>query len=406
MDTKFKVVSTGKFHEGLTYQEVVANLVLMTNLDSDKVEKLIGHGKPALIRKDLSLQEASKYQKRLSQAGLIIRVLRQIAVPKKTDHQVAENTSSNLQMERPPVPQKKAQPPQAATQSPENPYSSPKAELRKSTVTEAQWLGEPRKVPASHGWKWLTAACRMFLAKPWKWMGMSIVMIILASIPNLIPIVGPFLYQFIFVVMAGGMLMAAHNQANNLDFGFGHIFRGFTHNRNQLLMISVVYFGIFILIGLVAGLFIGGGFFAFMGGGGFNPDAISTAIENNFIPFALLMCIVSLLFIPIMMAYWFVTPLVALGDEKAWPSFKLSFKGCAKNWLAFLVYGLAILVLSVVAFAVISGAVGLGSTFFSDSFAIMFPLIMLFAIFVGLPAMVISGLTVYTGFRDIFYSEQ
>ncbi|MES9846088.1 MAG: BPSS1780 family membrane protein, partial [Candidatus Sedimenticola sp. 6PFRAG5] len=84
-----------------------------------------------------------------------------------------------------------------------------------------------------------------------------------------------------------------------------------------------------------------------------------------------------LFFFPLLMAYWFAPALVALDGVSAVTAMKLSFLGCLKNILPFLVYGLATTVLGLLA-------------------AIPF--------FLGLLVFVpVITASIYTGYRDIYF---
>jgi hypothetical protein len=55
------------------------------------------------------------------------------------------------------------------------------------------------------------------------------------------------------------------------------------------------------------------------------------------------------LLVPLMMAYWFAPPLVALSGLSAIAAMKLSFIACLRNMLPFLLYGLLVFLLALLA---------------------------------------------------------
>lgn len=89
--------------------------------------------------------------------------------------------------------------------------------------------------------------------------------------------------------------------------------------------------------------------------------------------------VVTLLALPVVMAYWFSPALIAIDGMRAWPAMKLSFKGCLRNILPFLLYGVAGL------FLVILGS-----------------LPMFLGLLVVLPVLTAS---IYAAYRDIFYNR-
>ena len=93
--------------------------------------------------------------------------------------------------------------------------------------------------------------------------------------------------------------------------------------------------------------------------------------------FYLAMLVGIALMIPLMMTFWFAPSLVALNDIPALTAMKLSFLGCIKNILPFLLYGLIAFVLMLIAVI----PFGLGLLILS-------------------PVLIAS---IYAGYRDIYF---
>jgi uncharacterized membrane protein len=93
--------------------------------------------------------------------------------------------------------------------------------------------------------------------------------------------------------------------------------------------------------------------------------------------FYLAMLVGMALMIPLMMMFWFAPSLVALNDIPALTAMKLSFLGCIKNILPFLLYGLIAFVLMLIAVI----PFGLGLLILS-------------------PVLIAS---IYAGYRDIYF---
>ena len=130
------------------------------------------------------------------------------------------------------------------------------------------------------------------------------------------------------------------------------------------------------------------------------------AMQANMSLFLVFVLVCLVLFIPFMMAYWFTTPLVALSGRKAWVSYKLSFKGCLRNWLAFLVYSLVFLVIGVFIMIGFSITGSLFSLFLAGENSMLFAFApMIIMLLIGLPLVIIGGLSISTSFRDIVYRE-
>ena len=142
-----------------------------------------------------------------------------------------------------------------------------------------------------------------------------------------------------------------------------------------------------------------------MGAGTEDPQAMSAMMERK-VPFLFLgMAIGLLLSIPFMMSFWFPTPLIAVGGTSCAAAVKLSFKGALRNILPFIVYLLSLLIFGLGCFVVIwslSAALAF-SMMNSESFIMLGLVPMLIFVLVALPFSLGVGLSVYSGFRDIFY---
>ena len=112
-----------------------------------------------------------------------------------------------------------------------------------------------------------------------------------------------------------------------------------------------------------------------MGGLEGDPDMITNIADSPALLIGILLGIATS--IPLVMAYWFAPVLVALDDLSAINAMKLSFIGCIKNILPFLIYGIAAIAL-----------------FFLGTIPFFLGLL------VVIPLLVAS---VYVSYRDIFY---
>jgi uncharacterized membrane protein len=84
------------------------------------------------------------------------------------------------------------------------------------------------------------------------------------------------------------------------------------------------------------------------------------------------------LLVPLLMAIWFAPPLVVFHELGAVAAMKASFAGCLRNMLPFLLYGIVLLVASIVA-----------SIPFMLGWLILGP---------------VTAASIYTGYRDIYFT--
>lgn len=409
MDKLYRVIYTGDLRSGFALEDVTDNLVALTKMDRARAEQFLAKGKPAIIRKGLDREKAERYRESLQKAGLRVRIDRMAEAPVhgpgSTPPPAPESHQSRHQKkpESPAVNETVSEPaPKHNDSQFANPYASPKADLRVEKVLSGSWLAEPQKVAASRGWYWIKTATAMFFAAPWKWMGMLLITAVITLLVNFLPIVGPLVTAILGIVLGGGIMMAADDLAHGRVLLTKTVFKGFSHNRNQLIMVGVLYLAVFFIFGIIMAVVLGTSLLTVLFGGG-NPEEVAIAMQSKIPLLIALVLIVAIVSIPLFMAYWFATPLVAVSDQKAWKAYKLSLRACSKNWLAFLVYGLALMVIGILAFMAFSLLSGLFAYLLSadNAFFIILPIGIMSLL--GIPAMAITALSVYTGFKDIFY---
>ena len=380
MEAQYKLIFTGQLLPGFNRENVIEKLISISNMDKERAEKFLSGNKAKVVQKDISLGKAEKFLAIFQKTGLEMRI---------------ETTEPPPLPEQEPTPAPKPvppPPPETIPRMPREPFSPKEF--------------KPRVVPASHGWHWLKSATALFLGEPWKWMGMAIVAFFLQTIVSIFPFFGSIISSLLAMVFGGGLMLAANNQAEGKPFEFNYIFKGFHHNRNQLIMVGVIYLGGFIaiamIIGLVMLLALGASFFAMMGNSS-DPDFAVQLMTNNIPMFIFAMLLGMALSIPLVMGVWFATPLVAIHNIEAWTAFKMSIRGCMQNWLAFLVYGLVMMGFGLLLMIVMGGLSRLlasGGSNSAFSFLAFLPLLGMLLLI--LPLMVISGLSVFTSFKDIY----
>ena len=231
---------------------------------------------------------------------------------------------------------------------------------------------EPRQVAAGQGWQWIVEGFGLFKKSPIIWVVLFIILFLIAIALHFIPILGPLVLYLLSPVFFGGLMVGCKAQQNGEELEIAHLFAGFKKNTNSLIALGGVYLVGQILIFGVMFIFGGGAIFALMRGG--QPDlAAMTAAMSS----AMLAVLIGLaLYIPLAMALWFAPALVIFNDVQPVPALKSSFNACLKNIIPFLIYGIALFLLSIIA---------------------SIPLLLGFLVLV--PVIFTS---VYTGYRDIF----
>lgn len=349
MEPQFNVIFTGELQPGTDRDTFIQAFSQRFKTDEAKAAEVHDAGKAITMKTSVNPAVAEEFKKALEALGMTIRL---DPVPAST-------------AETPPV--STAQPAAAEPPAPvdANPYQAPSARLEESP--EFGEMTGPVSVPAGNGVSWIrNAYANHFKGNAGAWIGAILVLMVISIIPLLNMIT-----QLLMPVFVGGLMMGARAQDEGEAFQFDSLFRGFKKNTGQLILVSVFFIVAIIILMIIFGVVMGGSM-AMMGGMdpnmGSQPDPLAMVLP---------MLVMMLFFIPLMMAYWFAPALVALDDLPALTAMKLSFFGCLKNILPFLLYGIVMWLLMIVA---------------------MIPL------FLGLLVMVpVMYATMYTSYRDIYH---
>jgi len=200
-----------------------------------------------------------------------------------------------------------------------------------------------RSVEAGRGLEWLKQGWQLFTKNPGIWIAVSVILIVIAVVLSLVPVVGNLALNFLMPVFAGGILLGCKSLAADGDFGIDTLFAGFKQNTTQLILVGVFY-----LVGVIAItviVFLIGGGAAVTGGLMGRGPGVGVAIGG----FIVAMLVMLALLVPLLMAVWFAPALVVFRDVAPLDAMKTSFSACLKNIVPFIVYGVILFVLYVIA---------------------------------------------------------
>jgi hypothetical protein len=393
MSDTYKAVFTGKLLLNTKAETAIKALVAGFGLSDKQAAGLVNAKRPVVVKKGINQQQCQALCKRLNQIGLQAQVVAEGTAP------TAKAAGSPPPPPGKTAPAETAQPKQAAqtppAAPPENPYATPEADLTPA-VSSVTHINEPRKVEARQGYRWLVSAFAMLKQHPWAWMGAVAAMYAIIGVVSIVPLIGSFAGYFLGPIFSGGLMIGAHEQEEGGDFRFEHLWAGFNANRNQLLLL-----GAFSLVGFLVCLIpviLFAGFSLFTGN--FNPESMGA---GTIVMVMIGMLLSMTLTVPLYMAIWFAPNLVAVEKEDAWPALKLSFQATRKNMLPFLVYGLTIMgsfsVFGIAAAILIPLLISSGSQILALLVFIPF----LIGMFLIVPIGATIAISMYTGYRDIFY---
>lgn len=253
----------------------------------------------------------------------------------------------------------------------DNPYAAPKAHVADAAAADdSAFIAEGQTVGSGNGWTWITRGWELFKQQPGVWIALVVVLFVIMLVISFIPIVGQIVPSVLGPVFGGGIILGTHALARGEQLEIGHLFAGFKDKFVPLLLVGVFVLIAFFVILIVVALIAGVGMGAMMGG-----DMAGMGMGSML--FAILIALA--LSIPVYMALWFAPALVMLNDFSPIEALKTSFSACLKNIVPFLVYGVILFVLGILA-----------------------------AIPFGLGWLVLGPVlaaSVYAAYRDIFYAS-
>ncbi len=255
----------------------------------------------------------------------------------------------------------------------DNPFAPPKAAVLEAPSEAGAYIADGRKLAAGRGVAWLSEAWTIFRQSPGTWVLIFVVFLVVTLLFAIVPL-GGLVSSVAYPAVAAGLMLGCRELEQGGDLRLGHLFEGFKRNAGNLILVGVLYLVGGMAVGFTVGIGMALAIPTLMGG----PLA-ADGIENltRLAPiFLLVFLVAAALMLPLFMAIWFAPALVIFHDLQPTAAMKASFKACLKNFVPFITYGLAGMLLAIVALL----PFGLGLLVFG-------------------PLMWIS---MYTGYRDIF----
>jgi uncharacterized membrane protein len=230
--------------------------------------------------------------------------------------------------------------------------------------------GAPRSVAAGQGWAWIVSGFDLFKKNPGVWIVIMIILFVIMLVLAIIPVLGAIATALLLPVFTGGIMLGCQSLARNGTLEINHLFAGFKTQTSNLVVVGALALGGGIVAMLPMFFIIGTGLLF----GAARGDTAGMAAMGGSVLIAWLvtMALITLVY----MALWFAPALVVFRAVAPVEALKQSFAACLKNVVPFLIYGIVVMVLGVI--AVIPLGLGL---------LVLFPVI---------------SASVYTGYRDIF----
>ena len=229
-----------------------------------------------------------------------------------------------------------------------NPYAAPKAHVEDvlEPLPEGDFLPTGRGVPAGHGWRWIPDSWAFMAGQRGTFIGIFVLLVLLQIAANLVPLIGPIAVSLFSPVLIGGFVLGCDAVRRGQSLEVGHLFAAFQRHVGKLVILGALSIAFGIVAAIVMILIVGASVLPLMAGGAQpNPDEVMSMA----MPLLLAVLVILALSIPWSMALLFATPLIVLNDFDVGAALKTSFGACLKNLLPFLVWGVAMFVLAIVA---------------------------------------------------------
>jgi uncharacterized membrane protein len=213
----------------------------------------------------------------------------------------------------------------------------------------------PRTVDAGRGIAWWSEAWRLFTPAAGVWLLIVILLVILNMVLTLIPLIGHVIGQLLFPIFAGGLMLGCRAVDRGGPLTVGHLFAGFGTRTGPLFIVGLIYTALAVAIALVVF-----GLLLLIFGAAIvsqlwhlqdlqDPWALAGMFGSMLLAICIGLLVFLLLYLPLVMAVWFAPSLVVLRGVEPLEAMRLSFNGCLRNFVPFLIYGLVGVGLAIVA---------------------------------------------------------
>ena len=240
-------------------------------------------------------------------------------------------------------------------------------------------------VPAAHGWQWITSGLALVGRAPLGWMVVSMSYWLVMGMISRLPYLGLLVASLATPALAVSFMAICRGLERGRGLELALVADGFKRNLAALVTLGGIYLAITLAIFAATSL-ADGGTLARWTLSGRGPASAEGGL-------AAAVALAIALWIPVQLAFWFAPVLAAWQGMPAPKALFFSFFAAARNWRAFLVYGLA-------------GAAALGlvtAVIFNAQRAQAGPQIVPTLVFLLLVVFVpVYYATAYASYRDVF----
>lgn len=203
----------------------------------------------------------------------------------------------------------------------------------------------PVSKPAGSGLEWVKQGWRAFMQAPLLWVGLVLLVGILSTVVQWIPLVGGLALPFLSILLGAGLLLGCQALGEGRPLTLEHLFAVFKPHpaRTPLLVLAAIQLGLTLLV-MITVMVMGGasalGALVSAEATGGDPLATASSLGGGVL---MTLLVLLLLMTPLVMLSWFAVPLVLFRGMEPWQAMKLSFSACLANLLSMLVLGVLLM---------------------------------------------------------------
>jgi len=246
-----------------------------------------------------------------------------------------------------------------------------------------------RRLPARNGFLWLLASFRLFRANPALLSVLTLAYLFLVVMVNALPRIGPFLVP----LALPAMILVVANGCRTIERGRGvsslSLIHGLMTHRVALVRLGGLH-----LLGAILILFIST---AIEGGQISLAESGKTVSEEETVAIMARLFIIAL---PVIAAFWFAPLLTGWDGVLPLKSVFFSFVAAWRNWRAFAIYGLTVMVVAVV----LPGLLLITANAISKALVDVLSVVLKMAIIFVLAPTMMAG--VYISYLDVFHGPE
>lgn len=211
-------------------------------------------------------------------------------------------------------------------------------------------MARSNSVSMGRALNWYGDGWRIFKTSPLALIGSLIVYVVIMLVLSIIPL-GSLVAAILSPALMAGLFLLAERAYREEDATLGSMFEPLqnANPRNPLLILGVLSFVLVFVLVLIGALFFGAAAItqSLASGGSSNPQAAADLFSSGGAIIGMLIIILGS--IGVGMGLFYAPPLILFQEVRPWSAIKLSLRGCLRNILPLLVFGIIAALLTVLA---------------------------------------------------------